>query len=113
LLECKELTVTLYSPSVNQTTRSEPPQSINPLSFILHLVLISARLILLILILWAIYSPTRDFRPAQRHSTDATGGEGEDRRPLLDGERASQQERASEGEGYGTFDRGGEVEANK
>lgn len=101
-------------------TGSFPPGAF-PLPSFLLLTLLSVRLLLLVLIIWTLYNPVRDFIPAPRRRNGATSSssspsEGERRALLSEGGAVEAGSTASKdgglgagGEGgYGTFGESGE-----
>ncbi|KAL7410191.1 hypothetical protein BDY24DRAFT_444177 [Mrakia frigida] len=96
-------------------TGSFPPGAF-PLPSFLLLTLLSVRLLLLVLSIWALYNPVRDFIPAPRRRngpSSSSPAEGE-RRGLLSSEGPESSSSSSKdgavGEGYGTFGESGEEE---
>lgn len=82
----------------------------------MHLILLSVRLLLLVLVLWAFYNPVRDFVPAPRRRERNGSAAGDDERQGLlstdvsnDDNDAAKNSTVGEGDvGYGTFREAGE-----
>ncbi|CED82133.1 hypothetical protein [Phaffia rhodozyma] len=103
-------TVLIGSERISQFVQdTKDPQTTFPLPFFLLLSIYSVRLLLLILILWALHNPAQDFVPAVRRSTTnvSAHASNEENAPLLNQGRDHNgvEERGvqEEGTSYGTF----------